>query len=479
MAAMIKITTKLLVSSVLVLSLANTTTYAGRASTPASNAATSIKGAHVDKTDVENTATGIDEPPEVNGDEKTPTEKTPTEKTPSEASSPSLNISGFTAVTVYGVSQRNRTNGKGAGYHLANDVSDLYFIISGKSETGLTYKYQLTFEAIPGEGLFVAQNFVELQKGVTVQLGAAADITRAMLQDGSRLMGATGGFSAPLDRVFNISSGVFYNFRALGESKYATKIVLWSPEWQGVRVAFGFTPNTAHIGDSGLNTAGTGTIKSPGNSKGIYPSGDNGPFGVHHMSFGMNYNREIGDFNVKLSAVKLFDRSYVVNTTGSTYYRTRVRGTESYQLGGIIGYGKYQLGGGWLDNGRSRLPFDGNLSIAGISLGDTWKGNSGKAWNLAANYTHGAYQFAVGHQNTFRRTDAVNRATSNITSVTAGVTPLQGLKLYVEADYIRTKTNPGSVALAEAINGKTARHLTHGIGNNKGIVTLTGITLSF
>lgn len=452
--------TKLLMSSMLVVALASTTVHAGRAST-------------------ENEVNSTNNSEKTDNPEKTdPKNKDEKEETGVEASPPTLKISGFSAVNLVGVSQKDRANGKGAGYHMENAVSDLYFVIAGRSTSNLAYKYELVFEAIPGEGLEVAQNFIELEKGIIVQIGAADDITRAMLQDGSRVLGGMGGFSAPLDRYFNFSSGVFNNYRMLGDTKYATKFVIYSPEWQGLRIGFCFTPNTSHKGDKDLNTAG-GKAKSSGNSKGIYPSSDNSPFGLHSMAFGAGYNRTLGDWNLKFSAVGIFDRSYLASSTSTTYYRTRVRDVKSYQLGGIIGYGKYEFGAGWLDNGRSRLPYDGNLTINGASLGDTWKGNSGKAWNIAANYTEGAYQFALGHQYTFRKTDAINKATNSITSATFNVTPLQGLKLYVEADYIRTKTNPGAVQVANDVNSKTASQFTQGIGNNKGLVTLTGIAVSF
>ncbi|MEI8295769.1 MAG: hypothetical protein WCG04_04525 [Alphaproteobacteria bacterium] len=462
---MMKNTSRFLVSAALALTLVATTAHAAPVTTK-TRPDTVTTTAHADTAKTE---------------EKASTEEASNKaEAASEALAPTLKISGFTSVNFWGVNQSNRLNGKGAGYHLANDLSDLYFIVSGRSESGLGYRYQMTFEALPGAGkLYITQNFIELQKGATVQLGAAPDVTRSILQDGSRLMGGTGGFSGLYSRVFNVSSGVFSGFRPLGETKYATKIVVFSPEWEGIRLAFDFTPNTAHFGAEPLNTAGTGTISSPGNTSSIYTSNNNGPFGVHSMSFGMSYNRAMGDWNVKMSAVGLLDRSYVVNTTKSTYSRTRVRGVRSYQLGGILGYGKFQVGGGWLDNGRSRLPYDNKLSIGGVSLGDTWQGNSGKAWNMAANYTDGPYQFAVGHQKTFRKTDAVNKAIGNVTSATFGITPLQGLKLYVESDYVKTATNTKSVALASAIHAQTASQLTNGIGNNKGVVTLTGIALSF
>jgi len=456
---MVKKSAKIL-SSALVIALVSTTVHADRATDSKSN---------LDKKTTEN-ETNLEKPNESQREET---------DGGVEATPPTLKISGFSAVNLVGVSQKNRSNGKGAGYHMENAVSDLYFVIAGRSSSNFAYKYQITFEAIPGEGLDVSQNFIELEKEVIIQAGAAADITRAMLQDGSRVMGGMGGFSAPLDRYFNFSSGVFNNYRMLGETKYATKFVIYSPEWEGLRVAFSFTPNTSHKGDKDLNTAGTSKIKTTGNSKGIYPSTDNGPFGLHSMAFGAGFNRTFGEWTVKFSAVGIFDRSYVVNTSSSTYYRTRVRDVKSYQLGSIIAYRKCQFGVGWLDNGKSRLPLDDTLTISGVSMGDTWKGNAGKAWNIAANYTEGAYQFALGHQYTFRKTDAINKATNSITSATFNVTPLQGLKLYVEADYIKTKTNPGAVQLATNVNKATASQYTPGNGNNKGIVTLTGIAVSF
>lgn len=395
-----------------------------------------------------------------------------------EATPPSLKISGFSMVNLWGVNQKNRTNGKGMSYHLASDLSDLYFVVAGRSTGGLGYKYQMTFEAVPGDKLNVAQNFIELSYGATLQLGAAPGFERSGLQDASRLLGGMGGFSAPLDRVFNYASGAMTSYRMVGETKYAVKATVLTPSFYGLRLALGYTPNTAQLGDGGLNTSHAAGIKSPGNNNGVYPKSDKVPFGVHNIVVGLGYNREAGDWNFKANATGIFDRSYIVNSSATTYTRTKVRNTKAYQLGAILGYKQFQVGGGWMDNGKSRLP-TGSLVVDSINLGDTYQGDAGKAWNVGANYTFGIYQLAFAHQRTVRKTNLINRVSNDTTTATFDVSPLTGLKLFVEGNYIRSRTNDSQTAIYQAANDKYAAAKTYAIGNNSGLVGLTGVKVSF
>lgn len=395
-----------------------------------------------------------------------------------EPSSPSLKISGYTLFNVYGTDQKNKKNGKGHGYHFTQNDTNLFFTITGESAANFIYKYQLVLESIPAAAEFT-QNFIELQYGVTIQLGAVSGFERSGVQDASRLMTGSGGFSGMLDQVYNFSAGVLTGIRPIGDTKYCTKVVIWSPEWEplGLRLVLGFTPNTSHRGDASLNTFYVkDDVKKPGNSKGIYPNDKKAiPYGVNSVVTGLALHREIAeDWDVKLSVAGIFDQSYI-NPSYTSGIRQSVRGTSTYQVGGIVGYGKFQVGAGFLDNGRSRLPRDGSLKISSISLGDTWKGNSGKVWNVGGAWINGAYQVGIGYQRTDRKTDAINKANSDITSATFSVTPLQGLQLYAEANLVSTRTNPAAVALAQAFLDAP----NQAVGNNRAVVGLAGLKLSF
>lgn len=393
----------------------------------------------------------------------------------SAATPPTLKISGYTAIDLYGADQKNRRNGRGAGYHLTANDSNLFLTISGKSAADFVYGYKLVLESLHEAATFT-QNYVEFQYGVTVQLGSVSGFERSGLQDASRLMGGTGGFSGMLDHVYNFSAGAIYGVRPIGDTRYTPKIVVWSPEWEGLRFVVGFTPNTSQHGDAKLSTFYVkDSVNKPGN-KVIYPNDKKAcPFGLNSIVTGLALHREIADdWDIKFSVSGLFDRSYI-SPDANTGARIKVRNTATYQVGGIIGYKKFQIGGGFLDNGKSRLPIDDSLRIDGKSLGNTWKGNSGKAWNVGGAYIHGAYQFALAYQHTNRKTDAVNKATCEVTSATISVTPLQGLQVYAETNMINTKTNAAAVAIAQSFLDKP----NLATGNNHGLISLAGVKLSF
>ena len=134
------------------------------------------------------------------------------------------------------------------------------------------------------------------------------------------------------------------------------------------------------------------------------------------------------------------------------------------------------MAAGWIDNGKSRIPKD-PISAASF-LGDTYLGNAGTAWNVGASYTVGAYQFASAYHRTSRRTDAVNHASSDILVNTVDFTALQGLKVFTEVDFVKTRTNEKAMKVQQdyfnqANNGYKA------IGNNSAMLFMIGSKVSF
>lgn len=399
------------------------------------------------------------------------------------AIAPSLKIDGFTAINSYFVNQQQRHNGKGGPQpHLGVDVSNLFFTILGSSASGIEYMYRVTLETIPGSGSIIDQNYVQFKsKAGTLQVGDIVGPEDSMIWDAGKIIGGTGGFDGGFNNVFNMSAGVMRGNDIIGDTGNATKIVYYSPELMGWTFGIAYTPSTAHRGDGKLdNLTGTGVKKLPGN-RGLFDHAGNQPFDLRNIAIGLTYRKEIGKWNITLSGAGVTAKSYFFNSAGTSHQRVPFQNAKAYQLGFVLGYGDFRFGGGYLDNGKSHLPRTANFTYgsSGINLTSMNNGNAGSAWNVGAGYTMGAYQLATSYQRTNRNTGNFQKAHSDFYTATVDVTPLTGLKIYTEVDYIRSRSNDAAVARESAFIATTDSKFNTGVKNNAGVIGIVGTKISF
>ena len=400
------------------------------------------------------------------------------------AIAPSLKIDGFTAINSYFVNQQRRENGKGGPQpHIGVDVSNLYFTILGTSVNGLEYMYRVTLETIPNSGSIVDQNYVQIKSAIgTFQVGDIVGPEDTMIWDAGKIIGGTGGFDGGYNNVYNMSAGVMRGNDNIGDTGNSTKVVYYSPELMGWQVGVAYTPSTAHRGSEKLdNMAGKGITKYPGN-RGLYEVSGNQPFDLRNVAMGLTYRKEMGKWNMTLSGAGIIAKTYFFNSIIQPNSSGRVpfQNTKAYQLGFVMGYGDFRFGGGYLNNGKSHLPRDPNFTYGDprVNLTSMNNGNAGYAWNLGAGYTIGAYQLAASYQRTNRNTGDLQKAGSDFYTATLDVTPLQGLKIYTEVDYIRSRTNSTAIARETSFLAN-AKSVNTGVGNNAGLMGIVGTKISF
>lgn len=394
---------------------------------------------------------------------------------------PALKIDGFTAINSYFVNQQRRENGKGGPQpHIGVDVSNLFFSIMGRSVSGIEYMYRVTLETIPNSGSIIDQNYVQIKSGFgTFQIGDIVGPEDTMIWDAGKIIGGTGGFDGGYNNVYNMSAGVMRGNDNGGDTGNATKVVYYSPELMGWQIGVAYTPSTAHRGDGKLDnmTLSGGTGKTPGN-RGLYDAKGTQPFDLRNVAIGLTYRKEMGKWNITLSGAGITAKSYFYNSATG---RVPFQNTKAYQLGFVLGYGDFRFGGGWLDNGKSHLPrtsgFNYNIGNAPVSLGSMNNGNAGYAWNVGAGYTMGAYQLAASYQRTNRNTGDSLKAGSDFYSATVDVTPLQGLKVYTEVDYIRSRTNSAAISRESQFLATGSSNV--GVGDNSGLLGIVGTKISF
>ncbi len=419
-----------------------------------------------------------------------------------EAVAPTLQISGNTIMNAYAVSQKVKNNGKARGHHFSNDISDLFFLVAGRTASGIEYKYKINFQAFSNANPGVVQNYIEFNtKAGTFQFGNVVGPEDTMIQDAGAIVGGAGAFDGGYKNVFNISAFSLRGNDIIGDTGYATKFVYYTPELWDIRLAVGYAPQTSHLGDAKLDN---NSIQSNGNVPGVRNFLPHLPsnmdiYGVNSWTFGASFKKDVGNWGINLNAAYVTDRSYLSTTNSQiAAYDTalagksklKLRNTSAYQLGAIVGYRRanghlIQVGGGWLDNGHSRN-FRKQATIASggnqLTTGNLHKGDSGEAWNVGAGYTFGAYKVAASYQHMERKTDAVRKAKTNVWSLTGDVVPVAGLKFFGEVDYVSTKSNEAARGLAQnfsnAFNAK-ANADTLANSKNNGTVFIMGTKISF
>ncbi|HLD95738.1 MAG TPA: hypothetical protein VI959_03770 [Alphaproteobacteria bacterium] len=405
-------------------------------------------------------------------------EAKPTLATTAEA--PSLKINGFSAYNIYAGKQNVRENGKTFySVHQAVDVSDIRFTITGVMTSGLEYKYRVNLQAIPGEDPLFNANYISFKHWFgEVLFGNVVGPEDSYIKDAESLAGGTGGFNGGQFNVINKSVGVFTGNDISGDTNYATKIMWNSPEFGGIQIGVAFTPNTARRGNDKMQNLSASLNSAPGNSAAVWPYKLTRPYGLNNLALGIIYKNSYGDWRLTLSGAVVTEKSfYNDNDKGTT--RIRLQDAKSYQLGFIIGYKNFQFGGGYLNNGKSRLPREA-ITVNSVSnaLGDAHLGNAGEAFNVGGNYKKGAYVFGLSYQQTFRKTDAIRSAKGRFVSASAEAAIAQGLAVYTEANFADMKTNDVAIATHNRVKSALGQN-DRQVRNNSAVTFITGVKMAF
>lgn len=402
---------------------------------------------------------------------------------------PTLKINGFTLFNTYFSKQSNKSNGKGgAPLHFATDVSDLYFTVAGRAQ-GIDYMYRVNIQTYPGSSPTIDKNYIEIKtENYGFRMGSTVGPEDFGIHDAGRVIGGAGGFeSASYVNAYNLSAGIIKGNDNIGDTGNAAKIVFLGPDYRGLQFFVAYTPNTSKGGDAEKNNHYPDNPSLPGNgSKGIYPDKQVQPYGMNNWSFAVNYKYAQGPFNMILTAAGVKETSFLtVPTSGADQkiLRARLRDNFVYQLGGVFGYDKWQLGLGYLNNRKARLPKAANMALRAdgtLTTGNMHLGNSGQAMNAGIGYTKGAWKFAGSYHRFWRKTDANQKASNDVWTGTVDLNIFQGWKMYVELDYIKSKTNQTMVDFVTAVNRRYgSKAYAPGIGNNRGVVGIVGTKISF
>jgi hypothetical protein len=406
-----------------------------------------------------------------------------------EIAAPTLKISGSTVMNMYAFKQRKKVNGTQKGYHLANDSSNLVFLISGKVPN-LDYKYKISIESLANKQFNVQQNYIEFISSFgALQIGAVVGPEDTMIDDGGAVVEGTGTFDGAYKNVYNLSAFAMRGNDNIGDTGYNTKIVYYTPLWNNFRFGLAYTPSTAHRGDDEFDRHfGLGNTDLPGN-RSYMPAKQFNPYGLDVVALGLSYKRDFGLWNVNVNGAYVHDRSFIpARKKDKGSKRVQVKDVNAYQLGTVLSYttrigSLLQLGAGWYDNGHSRLWKKPYKEVKDDEVFNIMRrGHNGRAWNIALGYTFGAYKAALSYQQILRKLDIeakLNKIKTEVLSGTFDVIVAQGLKFYLEGNYIRSQTTTAARLFAHRLLKAEDKKNWRVAGNNSGAVFILGTKVSF
>jgi len=432
------------------------------------------------------------------------------------AQAPTLQINGFTAIVAGKASQQDNTNGKGGGPHLAIGSSNIYFTAKGSSASGFNYKYRGALESYPGGksvsggngSIYFTQNYIEFSQdswGI-FQVGNLTGPEDTLVESGFNLLQGANTIDGTFTNIVNFAEGVIEGVQMVGQTSKATKVAYYTPGIQVggsptagvITLGIAFTPNTTRFGMGGIDNSGATPDNAYGNNPGLYPDKSIAAYGVNNISLGANYKVDFKTWNLALAAVYIQEKAKrgnprwvenqnvngVNNGTLEFFKIKKAHHTRSTQFTAAVGSSAWRFATGLILNNRARLP---KTSSYGYKAGD-----AGTAWNVAGQYTIGAYQFALGYFNTSRKLPNIpgnaagnpaygavsGRATSDIVSATIDFNALQGLKFFGEVDVFKMRTNANYAKFIGNTKNYTDKSIVPTV-KNSGAAVIVGTKLSF
>jgi hypothetical protein len=409
-----------------------------------------------------------------------------------EEQGPSLKFSGQTEVNYYGLKQnvREGNNGKGNGHHMAVDYSKVNFDVFGKTKKfgGLEYSALLALSGNADDGTPIENRIKLKNEWGTLIAGNTRGVDDFMAVGSFSVMGATGGVAGNYTNVLNESTGVVLSKDLVGRPKDATKVSYVTPRLNGIQAGITFTPSTAHKGEHKLETINPKSAKSQ-------------PFDKNQVGVGLNFKEKFGNgFETNLSATAIFGNTQAPVRLTKLSRPVDYHKTQSYMLGAHFKYKDWEIGGEFIDNGKSRVPShnlgaylesatkdaNGKYDFTPARLDRAKKADAGKAYSAALGYTWGDHKWSVGYFGSTKNIQSgYDKAKANVYSATWDRKLAPGLGVYAEANYVDMKTDKKAAENQNALKkgakelGLSDSDLNDGIRSNKATVFVVGTKLKF
>jgi hypothetical protein len=377
---------------------------------------------------------------------------------------------------MFNQSQREGNGGKGNGNHIGLEDSRINAEVFGKTEQfgGFEYSALIGLSGNPDDGN-VQENRIKLKNEWGTLIGGnTRGVDDFMAFGGFSVMGATGGFAGNYTNILNQTTGTIVTTNLAGASKDATKIIYVTPRINGVQAGIHFVPSAAHKGDHKLQSA------SPSGAKSL-------PFDKNQVGVGINFKETFSNgFDVKLSATSLLGTTQAPARL-TVNQPVNYRNTQAYAIGAQFGYQGWEIGGEFIDNGKSQTPKQ-KFSLNGnnIQLDPVSGNDAGKAYDIALAYTYQKHKFALGYYGSSRKVETgYKKARTSIYSVTWDRKLAPGLGVYIGANRVimktddRAATDQANFKAAASKLGLSTNDLQDGVKSNQATIIEVGTKLRF
>ncbi len=237
------------------------------------------------------------------------------------------------------------------------------------------------------------------------------------------------------------------------------KFVWVSPTVKGWTLGFSYAPNSrdGHLFKERRN-------KSEKDYSVYQNFADESSYIKDSYTAGISY--EYGDpeaFNLKIAVAGWLAQGRSDNSDP----RSDPRNVQGYNVGAILGYGKYKLALGYTDNINSMLPKtlgdtkwkDEHGLVPGGNPGDEYivgmggEANAGKIYNIGLGYFGEKWEMSAGYFQAEKKWSHDDKATSKIATVAVQYNVDKMLSAFVEYNNIRTETTDRIIASELAIDG--------------------------
>ena len=343
--------------------------------------------------------------------------------------------------------------------------------------------------------IYFTQNYIEfglVDLGM-FQIGNLTGPEDTMTESGFNLLQGANAIDGTFTNIINYAEGVIGGVQQYGQTSKSTKLVYYTPTFNGFMLGVAFTPNTTRFGMGGKDNSGASPDNTYGHEGAIYPDKAVAAYGLNNLSVGANYKMDFKTWNLALAAIFIKENSkrgapgWNARTNDSSlefFKYLKVHNAKTSQYTAAVGFDQWRFATGFIYNGKSRVPKTPNYN----------SGNAGRAWNIGGQYTVGAYQFALGYFNTSRMLPQLpggagitgsssygavsGRSKSDIVSATIDFNALQGLKFFGEIDVFKMRTNADYAKFI----GNTNKYNTKSIvptPKNSGAAVVVGTKLSF
>ncbi|MDR0625271.1 MAG: porin [Holosporales bacterium] len=368
--------------------------------------------------------------------------------------SPKFSLSGDCCSYVGTVRQDNSNGSKDGDCHMGWGWADLCCEAVANLGKESTCKFASTCE-FPSSTLGVKELYFEFATPYgTMVVGDVKGPDGTTLEDGSVMVGGTGGTDGSFCDMFNMPPGI-PNFQHLsGYSKRATKVAYYSPRVSGLQLALGYSPNPNHFGWGGM-----GDRDYSGGADDSLFSAD-GMSKRNNVTVGLNFSKATDNVELKTAVVALNEKTTIsipINREISDKSGYGLQGLSvnreiplnsgpSYQASASLRYKNVTLATGWINNGSLNLPSSVEeaavLSNYGLPRGD-----SGRVWNVGGKCSFGAMEVGIAYNKAKRNITEMDATECAVTSATVECTVTPGLKLFMEANRIKAQASARTAAL--------------------------------